>query len=104
MEGILTEIITAVVTAVITYIVAYRKNKIENEANELTSVKTAIEIWQKTATDLQEETNKLRQDMVLIRKENSRLYSAIGKLTKALQKFDADLANEINNEINNEKT
>ncbi|MEO6176771.1 MAG: hypothetical protein ABIP27_16590 [Flavobacterium circumlabens] len=103
MRDVAREVITAVVAAVITYIATYRKNKIENAATELASVQKAIEIWQKTATDLQAETKELRQDVMKMRNENRRLHLAVAKFTKALQKFDTELAEEINKEINNEK-
>ena len=104
MEGILSELIAPAVAAIIAYVVGYRKNKIENESNELASVQKAIEIWQKTATDLQTETKELRDDMILMRSENRRLHIAVAKFTKALQKFDTELADEINKEISNEKS
>lgn len=103
MGDITGEIVTAVLTAVIAFIVGYRKNKIENDSSELDSVQKAIEIWQKTATDLQVEIKELREDIVKMRGENRRLHVAVAKFTKALQKFDPELADEINKEINNEK-
>lgn len=103
MGEIAGQVILAVATAVIAYIVGYRKNKIENESSELNSVQKAIEIWQKTATDLQVETKELREDVIKMRNENRRLHLAVAKFTKALQKFEPELAEEINKEINNEK-
>lgn len=103
MGDITGEVITAILTALITYIVQYKKNKIENDSSELASVQKAIEIWQKTATDLQVEIKELREDIVKMRNENRRLHQAVARFTKALQKFDPDLAEEINKEINNEK-
>jgi septal ring factor EnvC (AmiA/AmiB activator) len=103
MGEIAGQLILAVVTAVIAYIAGYRKNKIENESSELDSVQKAIDIWQKTATDLQAETKELRTDVMKMRNENRRLHLAVAKFTKALQKFDAEIAEEINKEINNEK-
>ncbi|QSW90696.1 hypothetical protein J0383_07770 [Flavobacterium endoglycinae] len=103
MGEIAGQVIIAVASAVIAYIVGYRKNKIENELSELDSVQKAIEIWQKTATDLQAEIKELREDIVKMRNENRRLHVAVAKFTKALQKFDPDLADEINKEINNEQ-
>ena len=103
MGEIAGQVILAVATAVIAYIVGYRKNKIENESSELNSVQKAIEIWQKTATDLQAETKELRDDVMKMRNENRRLHAAVAKFTKALQKFDTELAEQINKEINNEK-
>jgi septal ring factor EnvC (AmiA/AmiB activator) len=97
------EIITTIIAALIAYVVGFKKNKTEVKSSELDTVQKAIAIWQKTAEDLQSETQQMRLEITMIRKENNRLNNAIAKLTKALQKFDADLANEINNEINNEK-
>lgn len=103
MGDVAREVVPAVIIAVIAYITGYRKNKIDNESNELTSVRKAIEIWQKTATDLQAETKELREDVMKMRNENRRLHVAVAKFTKALQKFDTELAEQINKEINNEK-
>lgn len=103
MKEIAGELLLAIGTAVIAYIVGYRKNKIENESSELDSVQKAIQIWQKTATDLQEEIKELREDIGKMRNENRRLHIAVAKFTKALQKFDPELADTINKEINNEQ-
>lgn len=97
----LSEIILSTITALVVWALSFRKTKKELQKSELELVKEAISIWQKTAEDFQKSHKQIVNDIEILRKENRRLNSAVVKLTKALQRFDPDLATEINNEVHN---
>ncbi len=97
----LSEAMTGAISAIIVYVLSFKKNKKELQKNELELVKEAINIWQDTAEELRNQMKQLLIDIATIQRENRRLNVTVNRLTKALHRFDPDLASEISNELKN---